>query len=331
VKPTVALTGANGFIGSRLAEELLSAGYAVRCLLRPQSRLQWIESLPVDLARVSYGDPEALARALEGCMAVLHFGGATKAPNRDAYFMANAETTHRLLEASARACPGLELFLLCSSQAALGPSPGLDPLSEDAPPHPLTAYGQSKLEAERICREWEGRLPVAVLRPPAVYGPRDKDIFIFFQLINRWISPSIGPRERYFSLVHVEDVAQVARLILEQRAASRERMRIYHVTDGAVRRWSEVAQAVAAALDRRPVTVRVPLGVAAAVGRIAGGWSRLAGRVATLNADKLKDIMQQYWLMSCDRTQADLGYVPRWDLASGIAMTARWYKEKGWL
>jgi nucleoside-diphosphate-sugar epimerase len=329
MKPLVLLTGANGFVGSHVAEALLEGGYSVRCLLRPQSRPAWIETLPATIHRAEYSDPNGLARALEGCQAVLHFGGATKAPNRDAYFRANAGTTQVLLDAAARACPDLRLFLLCSSQAVLGPSETLDPLSEDAPPHPITTYGQSKLAAEQICREYQGRFPIAILRPPAVYGPRDRDIFIFFKLVKYRIAPVIGSRERYFSLVHAEDVAQITRLILGR--PDPPEFRLYHVTDGAIHRWTEVSDAIAEALHRRPFNVRIPMGLAVAVSKIAQKWSSAAGRVATLNREKLDDLLQQYWLISSQRAVDELGYAAKWDLEAGVEMTARWYRERGWL
>jgi dihydroflavonol-4-reductase len=258
-KPLVLLTGANGFVGSHVAEALLQGGYEVRCLLRPASRPAWIETLPVDIKRCEYSDANGLARVLEGCCAVLHFGGATKAPNPEAYYRANVATTKALLEAAGRAGSPVQLFLLCSSQAALGPSPSLDPLSEDAPPQPITAYGESKLSAEKVCRDYEGRFPLAILRPPAVYGPRDKDIFIFFKLVKYGISPTIGSKERYFSLVHAQDVAAVTRLILGR--SNPPPFRIYHVTDGAIHRWSEVTESIAGALHRRPWNVRIPVGL----------------------------------------------------------------------
>lgn len=328
MKDPVALTGANGFIGSHVAEVLLDAGYAVRCLLRPQSDPRWVDTLPVDIQRIHYGDPLSVRRAVEGCQAILHFGGATKAADRQGYFRANVAPTQALLDAAAHARPDLRLFLLCSSQAALGPSPGIDPLSEDAPPHPITPYGESKLAAEKICREYEGRFPIAILRPPAVYGPRDRDILIFFKLVKYGISPVIGKKDRFFSLVHGRDAAKAARMILDRGVTG---VRIYHVTDGVLHRWSEVADAIARALNRRPLRIRIPLPWAVGFSRFAAHWSALSGRIATLNRDKLKDLMQPYWIISSRRIEEELGFQPSYDLEFGLEMTATWYRERGWM
>ncbi len=329
MKGPVLVTGSNGFVGSHVVEALLQHGYAVRCLLRPQSQPQWIEALPVEIHRADYNDRSQLEQAVAGCEAVLHFGGATKSPTPEGYFLANTETTKRLLDAAVRAQPTPRLFLLCSSQAALGPSPSLDPLSEDAPPQPITIYGKSKLAAEQACRQYAGRFPIAILRPPAVYGPRDRDVFIFFKLIKYGISPRIGTKDRYFSLVHVEDVAQITWRILSQTTPPE--YRLYHLTDGAIHRWSEVSATIAKALQRKPWEIKVPLGLAVGVSRLVSKWSTLAGRVATLNREKLDDLLQQYWLLSSRRAETELDYRPKYDLKQGVEMTARWYKENKWL
>lgn len=324
----VLVTGANGFVGSHVVEALLDAGHPVRCLLRPRSRPNWIETLPVDIQRADYSDANALRQIVSGCKAILHFGGATKAADADAYFRANALTTRALLETASDVCPDLSLFLLCSSQAALGPSPSLDPLGEDAPPQPISAYGWSKLTAEKICREYEERLPVVILRPPAVYGPRDKDILIFFRAVRWGISPSLGGGDRYISMVHARDVAKITRLILEKKPRE---FRIYHVSDGQVHRWDEVSGEIARSLDKRPVHLNIPPGLAILIGRTLSSWASITGQVVTLNREKVEDLLQQCWLISSRRAEQELGYLPDYDLKKGIEMTARWYRQHEWL
>lgn len=325
---SVLVTGGNGFVGSHVVEELLDAGYKVRCLLRTHSRPNWIETLPVDISRVDYFDPNALRNAISGCDAILHFGGATKAKDKEAFFRANADTTRALIEAAADACPGLSLFLYCSSQAALGPSPSLDPLKEDAPPQPISTYGWSKLAGERICRERAGSFPIVIIRPPAVYGPRDKDVLIFFKIVRWGISPSLGRGDRYISLVHAKDIARITRLIIEK--APRD-FTVYHVTDGVVHRWDGVLAALAQALGKRPLNVNVPIGLAIAASKLASGWASATGRLATFNREKLGELLQNYWLISSQKAERELGYKPEYDLQKGMEQTARWYREHNWL
>jgi nucleoside-diphosphate-sugar epimerase len=324
----ILVTGANGFVGSHVVEELLQHGYSVRCLLRTHSQPNWIETLPVDIQRVDYFDPNALRKAVSGSEAILHFGGATKAKDKEAFFHANTRTTKALLSAAADACPDLTLFLFCSSQAALGPSPSLDPLDESAPVQPISDYGWSKMAAEKLCREYEERFPIVILRPPAVYGPRDKDILIFFKTIRWGISPTIGRGERYISLVHAGDIAQISRLILHKPQRG---MRIYHVTDGDVHRWSQVLDAIAEAMDKRPIHIAVPTGLAVFISRVVSGFASAAGRLSTMNREKLNEVLQNYWLISSRRAEEELGYRPKFKLEEGITDTVRWYREHRWL
>ncbi|MCX6639877.1 MAG: NAD(P)-dependent oxidoreductase [bacterium] len=327
MKP-ILITGANGFIGSHIVEHLLSSGFSVRCLLRPQSQLNWLSSLPVDLVRVNYSDAQELSRAVEGCSTILHFGGATKAPDAETYHRANVETTRLLLQAAKQACPDLSNFVLCSSQAALGPSPSIEPLTEEALPQPLSVYGQSKLEAETVCRDFADQFPITILRPPAVYGPRDKDILIFFRLIKWGLSPAIGRGERYVSLVNALDIARLIKLILEVQPQG---FRIYHVTDGEIHTWSEISGFIAKALHRHPLKLTVPNVVATSISKTLSMFSTAAGRVSTLNREKLREIMQSYWLMSSAKAVKELGYHPEYDLEKGVELTARWYRGNHWL
>lgn len=328
MRKRVIITGGNGFVGSHVVEELLQANYSIRCLLRLHSRTTWIDTLPVDIQRVDFFDENALRKAVADCSAILHFGGATKAPDRDSYFRANTKTTELLLEATADACSDLSLFLYCSSQAALGPSPSLDPLTEEAPMNPVSTYGQSKMEAELICRKFAHKFPVTILRPPAIYGPRDKDVFIFFRLIQWGISPSIGKSDRYLSVVHVKDVARICRIILEKNPSG---LNIYQVTDGEIHRWNDILEQIAKAMRRRPLKVTVPTGVALFVSRFASRWASALGRVSTMNREKLDEILQSYWLMSSKKAERDLNFIPAYSLERGTRETAQWYQEHHWL
>ncbi|MFH1862717.1 MAG: NAD(P)-dependent oxidoreductase [bacterium] len=324
----IAITGGNGFVGSQVVERLLELGYPVRCLLRPHSRLQWIESLPLEIVRVDYADANSLEAALKGCTAILHFGAAVKAPSEAAYFKANTAVTKALLEAAEKACPDLSLFLFCSSQAALGPASSLEPLTEAAQPHPLTAYGKSKWAAEQQCHAFANRFPIAIIRPSAVYGPRDRDIYLFFRTIKWGIQPSIGNLVRRFSLVHVADIVQITERLLKNGVPG---LRTYHVTDGAIHTWEEMAQTIAAVLGKRALRITIPKWSVVALSHVFSAWASLFGKVAILNREKLEDLFQEFWLISSQRATDELGYRSQYSLRQGVEMTVRWYRSMGWL
>jgi nucleoside-diphosphate-sugar epimerase len=328
MKGLVLVTGANGFVGSHVVEALLKADCRVRCLLRSHSQPKWIETLPVDIVRGDYFDPNSLRGAVKGAESIVHLAGATKAKDEAAYFKANAKTTKVLLDAAVDTCPDLKLFLHCSSQAALGPSPSMDPLTEEAPPNPLTPYGRSKLEAEKICRRYEDKFPITVMRPPAVYGPRDKDILIFFRFMKWGLSPSIGGGNRYLSMITGMDLANACRLILDENPGG---FNVYHITDGAIHSWDDISRTIAEVMDRKPLRLKIPISVAAAVGKFTSGWASVSGRTATLNSEKLEEILTNFWLMSSDKIEKQLGFKAQYSLREGVEATVKWYRQKRWL
>ena len=144
----VLVTGGTGFIGSHLVEALLEEDYIVRCLVRSKHKLRWLKDLPVQLYEGDCTEPNTLMPAVEGATWVIHTAGLTNANSREAFIQQNAEGTKNLIDACIRYSPDIKRFVFLSSQAAAGPSNGKDPTREEDPPSPITAYGQSKLEAE---------------------------------------------------------------------------------------------------------------------------------------------------------------------------------------
>jgi len=324
----VLVTGANGFVGSHLVEALLTQGYSVRCLVRPTSDLGFIHHLPVEWAYGDVARDEGLVAACAGVDAVCHLAGATKARDRESYFRANAEGTRHLLAASAHAAPGLRRFVYVSSLAAAGPATAGCPIDESHLPHPLTFYGQSKLQGEQFCREYASRLPVVILRPAAVYGPRERDIYFYFQMVNRGIKLLLGRGERRASFVFVSDLAAlISRVLADEQAIGQT----YFVADQESYDWLQVSELVAEALGKRTVRLVVPEGVLPLIAAAAGLQARLTRQPALLNDQKLIELRQRYWICSAEKARRELGFETQYNLAAGVRLTAQWYRENGWL
>jgi len=322
------VTGANGFVGSHLVEALLAQGYRVRCLVRPTSDLTFIEDLPVEWAYGDVARGEDLEAACVGADVVCHLAGATKARDRETYFRVNAAGTRHLLAACEQAPPGLRRFVYASSLAAAGPSPNGHPIDESRPPQPLTYYGQSKLQAEQFCHEYADRLPIVILRPPAVYGPRERDIYFYFQTVNRGVKLLLGRGERRASFVFVHDlVSLVLRTLKDDRAVGQT----YFVAEGRDYDWQEIGELIASALGQRALRVVVPEGLLPAIAAAAGLQAKLTGQPALLNDQKLIELRQRYWVCSAEKARRELGFEARYDLATGVRLTAQWYRENGWL
>jgi nucleoside-diphosphate-sugar epimerase len=328
------ITGGTGFIGSHLVELLVNQGHRMVCLTRKTSNLRWLSPLiakkasAVETVNGDLNDPAAIAQRIGKVDFVFHLAGLTKAPNAETYHRVNAAGTKNLLEACLEANANLARFIYCSSLAAAGPSPNPTPITEAAVPGPLTDYGASKLKGEEIVREYADRLPITIIRPPAVYGPRDRDIFIFFQFINKGLMPIIGNENKLLSLVYVKDlVAGMYAAAVSERATGQT----YFLTDGAIYKWLEIERAIAGALNKRPIKLKAPpflLDAAAAVAEYAAKFSR---RTPALNRQKARELKQLYWICDSAKAQRELGYQPTYPLEKGVAETARWYLENGWL
>ena len=324
------VTGGTGFIGSHLVEQLADGGNHVTVLVRKTSNLRWLNHLgpKVQLVTADLHNTDSLIPTLKDVDVVFHLAGLTKALDTATYNHVNAEGTRNLLEACLHAQPPLKRFVYCSSLAAIGPSPNQTPICENTSPRPLTDYGKSKLEGEIITRDYAGRLPITIVRPPAVYGPRDTDIFIYFQFIRRGLMPIIGDENRLLSFVHVKDL--VAGMYAAARS-SRAVGEAYFLTDGVVHSWIEFAQTVARSMEKRPLRLGIPFFVLDGVATCTEVVSRITRRAPTLNRQKMLELKQPFWI--CDSTKAEeqFGYRPLYVLEKGIKETAEWYLENGWL
>jgi nucleoside-diphosphate-sugar epimerase len=318
------VTGGHGFLGSHLVDLLLERGYGVRCLLRPGRPESALGGRPVEVARADLRGDAGLGDAVRGVDCVFHVAGLIAARSPREFRDVNAAGTRRLAAAVAEHDPACRRFVLVSSQAAAGPSPDGSPVTEERPPRPLTFYGRSKLEAEQEL-ERTG-VPFTIVRPPAVYGPRDMALLPFFRLAARGIAPGLEGRGRRFNLLHARDVARGLVLAAEAEAA---RGRTYFLADARGYGYGDVAESMGRAFGRRPRRVPVPdfvLDLAAALtDEIAG----LLGRVPVFGRDKARELKARWWLCSAERAARELAWEPRIPLDEGIAETARWYAGAG--
>jgi nucleoside-diphosphate-sugar epimerase len=322
------VTGANGFVGSHLVEGLLAENYQVRCLVRRTSDLTFIRNLPVEWVYGDVARGEGLDAACADVDAVCHLAGATKANDRETYFRVNAGGTRHLLAACQRATPHLHRFIYVSSIAAAGPSRDGQPIGESHPSQPPTYYGESKLEGEQFCREYATHLPMVILRPAPVYGPRERDIYFYFQTVNRGVRLLLGAGERRASLVFVLDlVALILRVLKNERAVGQT----YFVAEGRDYDWQEISHLIQSALGKRARRVVLPEALLPVIAAVAGLQARLTGQTALLNSQKLIELRQRYWVCSAEKARRELGFEAQYDLATGIRLTAQWYRENGWL
>lgn len=325
---TVLVTGANGFIGSTLVEKLLASGYSLRCLVRKTSDLTWLQDLPVTFYYADLRDARALAEMVSDADMVFHLAGVTKARDEAGYLRGNYDATANLLAACAAHGPKKQRFVYVSSQAAAGPSLDGVALTEQDPPHPISLYGKAKLRAEQAVLEYSRDRFATIIRPPSVYGPRDRDVYVFFQTIAKGFLLLLGSGAQKISLVHIDDLVNGILLAAQQDAANGK---TFFITSEGAYDWQTIGQAIAAALHKQPLTINIPLWMLQVAAFFSVAFSRLQSKPALLNWDKVREMKQPSWLCSSALAQKELGYTPMISLSQGVEQTARWYRDQGWL
>jgi nucleoside-diphosphate-sugar epimerase len=269
-------------------------------------------------------DAAGVERAVQGQDVIYHVAGVVAAADEAEFLRANRDGTRHLLAAAERR--GSARFVLVSSLAACGPAPRGTPLSGGEPPRPVTAYGRSKLAAEELVRG--SALPWSIIRPPIVYGPRDREVLKVFRLARLGIAPVFGDGTQELSAVHAADLA-AALIAVATRPTTVGRT--YHACHPEVFTSAELGRAVGAAMGRSVVTVRVPPGVGRALLSVTEAAARLSRKPTILTTDKANEFFQPAWTGDPAPLTRDSGWTATRNLQSGLADTYRWYREAGWL
>ena len=322
------VTGSNGFIGSFLVERLLDKDWKVRCLVRKTSNLRWLEGLDIELAYGEMFDISSLHGAVKNADVVFHLAGVTKGKSEQDYIRGNYQATINMLKACQDSGGASKKFILISSQAAGGPSRENSPLSEEEATSPISAYGRSKKMAEQAVLEYSQQHPATIIRPPSVYGPRDIDFLQLFKIVNRGVIPKPGGGNQKISIIHVQDLVDGILQTAEKEIANGE---IFFLSHDQPATFDELGRIVADALGTKAITLPIPLWAIQGASLISSGFSKISGRPALLNKDKVLEMKQPAWLCSAAKAQKLLGFQAKIDLIEGMKQTAEWYKNIGWL
>jgi dihydroflavonol-4-reductase len=322
------VTGGQGFVGSHLCNRLVAQGHCVRVLARPSSDLRHLSGIEVEVVRADVTEPAGLPSAVAGCDVVFHVAGALRGLRERDFFRVNADGTRNLVGAAVAAAPRLARFVYVSSLAAAGPSPGgSTPRTEEMPPEPLTWYGRSKLAGEHAVRAVAG-LNWTIVRPPIVFGPRERDVLRYFRLARRGCLPVVGFSDRYYSLIYVEDLAEGLVRAAEAPAALGH---VYFLAGPEVVSWARLGQLIATALGVAARPLRLPETVATAAGVVADLLARARGSPDIFSSQKVSEMLAPAWVCSADKARRDFGWRAATPLPDALARTARWYREHGWL
>lgn len=330
----ILVTGASGFIGSGLVAALAEAGHDVCALMRPSASSDFLKGVQFTRLAGDLGDQESMVRACQNVDVIYHVAGLTSARNKEEFFKFNAEATKNLANAAVKS-GSVKKFIFVSSLAAAGPSIGLSPRSESEIDSPVSMYGESKLRAELYLDEFKGKLNFICIRPPMVYGPRDKNVFLFFKTIQKqWmpILPSKTPTgHKYYSAIHVDDLINALIAALDAPEEDYQNGERFFVTDGQIYTYERIMGTIAHELKVKPFRVKVPgmlVKTMASIGSLAG---KALNKNFAMNKDKLKELTPDYWICSPQKSFDHFKFKPKYTMESGIPQTVAWYKVNGWL
>jgi nucleoside-diphosphate-sugar epimerase len=326
LKGKALVTGASGFVGSHVREALIERGLDVLALRRPGS-----PAAKVGRSReVSYDDLDALTTlmASERPDFVFHVAGVTKGRRYVDFAGGNVMPTRNLMRALSRAGVVPKRFVHVSSLAAWGPSSPVRPVCEDDPPSPVEFYGRSKLESERVLEEFR-EIPSTIIRPAAVFGPRDVDYLNLFDGAHRGFDLYFGNAEKLKSAVYVADLVEaILRGAVTERAVGRS----YFVAHPEIVTWRQFQSWIVEATPRKKVwSLDLPsavVDVAAIGGELL---TRIDGKARLFNRQKAIMGSQEAWTCAVTRAEDELEFVPRTPLRDAIGATAEWYRREGWI
>jgi nucleoside-diphosphate-sugar epimerase len=319
-----AITGGTGFVGSHLVDALRKRGDTVTCLVRSRSRATGLEALGCRLVEGDLDSAAALAQLADGAEVLFHVAGLTAARSEAEFLRVNRDGAARVARAARDA--GVNRLVLVSSLAVTGPTQTGCPLDESAPPRPVTPYGRSKHAAEAVVRE--SGAPFTILRPPAVYGPRDRELLRVFRLARRGFAPLLGDGRQELSLVHAADLARALVAAAESPAALG---RTYHAAHPEVVTQRELVAAIGRAVGVRVRTLAIPPPVVRGVLWLSGAAARLSGAATLLSPQKAPEFLAPAWTCRSDALERDAGWRAAIGLARGLPETAAWYREQRWL
>lgn len=328
MKQKVLITGASGFVGFHLIEAALQKGLEVYAAIRKSSAITHLKEYDIKYVSLDFTKVETLQVEFSEHKFdyIIHAAGTTKAKDQNEYNEINATYTINLITAAEK-CGFIKKVVFVSSLAALGPLNDIDNLiDEQTAPRPLTSYGKSKLLAEESIKKT--KLPLIVLRPTAVYGPRDKDIFIILRTFYKGMEPYIGSKAQQLSFIYVRDLAQlsVSSLFAPETANG-----FYNITDGKCYSRYEMADITKTVFNKKTIKFHIPLPIVKLMAFALEKSYAILKKTPALNMEKLHELTAVNWCCNIDKAARQLQFTPAYDLQKGLTETLGWYKQNNWL
>jgi 2-alkyl-3-oxoalkanoate reductase len=326
-RPSILITGANGFIGSRLCALFLTRGFQVVAGVRRSSDLTLLKDLAVQYRFGDVTEPESIPAMVRDVDYIIHNAGVVKAKSQATFFAVNANGTAQLMSGILESNQKVKKVVLISSMAAAGPSLEGRPTTEEDAPHPMTTYGASKLAGEREFLKHTADLNLVILRPSGVYGPGDKEMMTVFQTARRGIRPCFGDTTRRIQLVHVDDLCRGIMCAVEKQTKSGE---AYFIAEKKAYSLAELVELVCKAVGRRGFPLVVPGPLFRLIAAVSEFSFQLVGATPMLTREKAGELLAS-WEISTDKARRDLGFESQVPFEEGAKQTYEWYRQHGWM
>lgn len=326
----ILITGATGFIGSHIFDELIKKGHRVKCLIRENSNTRWLDNKNIEIIKSDFVNYDLIKSKLEDIDIVIHVAGIIAALNYHEFYKVNAEGTKLLLNSVAKYSKQFKKIIYISSQTVGGPAKDLNsPISEDDPPNPLTSYAKSKFQAEQFIINSDYGVKYSILRPSAVFGERDPGIVQIFQMVKKGFAPLMGLDKKYLNLIYGKDLAIATVNCIENAQSDNQ---IYYIAGQEKLNWDFLMDEIKIAVNNpRAIKLKVPNPIVLSVGYINEKISQITNQPQIFNYDKAIDFTRKYWICNTDKARNEINLKTDSNISDLLKMTANWYKKNGWL
>ena len=328
----VFITGASGFVGSHLVEAAKNLGWEVHAAIRSSSKTDDIKAYVDKFVHLDFADVPGLTAFFqqEQYDYIIHAAALTKSKSEEEMLRVNVGMTQNLMQAAFTEGVNLKRFVYVSSLAAIGPIAydANKTIDEGTDYRPLTVYGRSKKASELNIKERFADKPISVFRPTAVYGPREKDLFILFDTLNKGLDPYIGSNPQKLSFVYVKDLVDV---LLKGCTASQGNLEFYNISDGQVYNKYALADIFRKTFKKKALRLHIPYGIVSMVARISLLLYRNSTKTPVIYPERLGELTAENWSCDISKAKEKLGYQPSYNLEKGLTDTLLWYKSNNWL
>ncbi len=322
------VTGATGFIGSHLVDELLKKGFSVKCSIRKTSNLQWLVNKDIELVEVDLSDKVAMKKAISGCDYIFHLAGVLFAQSEEEYIAGNVGFTKSLIDACSELETKIKRFVYLSSIVAAGSSSSKEPMDENCECAPFTWYGKSKLESEQLFVKHSEEIPFTIIRPGAVFGPRDSAMLLNFKLCRLGINLVLGECGKLGSVIHIHDLING---IIQAAESEKTVNEIYFLANDKNIKQEDFGKIIIEVMGKRSKNIVLSYKLVKLIVYICDFFGNLFNFTVLLNKQKFIELSKPFIICTSKKAKEDFNFKQSVTVKEGVKSTFLWYKENKWL